>query len=342
MLGLISRFCNYIRTLRGAVIFLVILLILAGISALLLPQPSLGFTHLISAYVDINSPFRLIIFDFRLSRMLMACCAGAALGLSGMVLQRMMHNDLASPDILGINSGSAFTAMLGIFIWQLSGFFLVLFSFVGGLCTLAVVVLISLWSQRKRNIKEGIAMHMVLIGVGMNIALYGLINLMLAYASTPNINEALVWLSGSLGRTLWWKVGLLCVVLCIALCSMGILRKHLETLELSYEHSVTLGLSLTRSGVLLLLLVVFLVATTSALIGPCAFVGFGAGPLSRMLLKGKASLTLSTLMGATIMLCADVLGQIIPTGPYPVGIMSAAFGGPLLLWMMLKESSLYD
>lgn len=332
-----NQSCHHVRR-RHVMTTLVIIMGVGAVLSLCLPTPTLSLPQVIQGLTDGSSASSLIVRDFRLSRTVLAVLTGASLGLAGTILQRLMHNDLASPDILGVNAGAALTAMICLLVFRLTGITLVVCAIFGGCITMALIIVLSQFIGGRHILQKGLSLQIVIVGVGCNIALYGLINLITAYAATPNIGEALVWLAGSLNKAIWWKALSLTAVLIICGFLLAAQKKKLEILELSYDHATTLGLHVSKATLLLLITCVALTASAAALCGPVAFVGFGAGPLARIFLKGRSSLFVSALMGAQLVLWADLVGQIIPSGPYPVGVLTAGLGGPLLLWILMKQS----
>ena len=116
-------------------------------------------------------------------------------------------------------------------------------------------------------------------------------------------------------------------------------RRSLEVLEIDADVAGALGASPQRDSAVLIALAVGLAALATAAAGPIAFIAFVSGPLSRLLLRGRPSLVAAGATGAALTLLADGVAQLLPLGPYPVGIVTGAAGAPFLLWVLLRRSA---
>jgi hypothetical protein len=204
-------------------------------------------------------------------------------------------------------------------------------AFVGAIAIVAIVGFLA-------GGRGGISGRFVLIGVGVGAAVNSLIIMVTTFANTYQVREAMVWLSGSLASATWQRVSLLAALMAVLVPLVALRRRNLEVLEVGDDLAAGLGARPVRDTMIIVALVVALIASATAAAGPIAFVSFVAGPLA-LRLTGRWSLTLSALTGVVIVLLADAVGQILPSGPYPVGLITGALGAPVLLSVLLRKGN---
>lgn len=283
---------------------------------------------------------RLVVIDWRLARSLVALVIGMALGISGAITQRIAHNGLASPDILGISRGASFAAVCmiafsgGASTWLNTYIGVPLAALCGGLVTAAVI-----WALSRSS--EVDTLRLVLIGIGINALLQAGITYMLVATDLNTATAARVWMMGTLNaRTfehLWPTFTLLCIAICV------LLRQSiaLPVIELGSESAQALGVSLRRVHAILLITSVVLAAVTVSAVGPVGFVAFAAPQIAARLTRlGNPPLALSAAVGAFLMLFSDFLAREAFPWEVPVGIVTSAVGGPFLVWLLLRHTSL--
>ena len=295
--------------------------------SLLLVNPQLGFGDLWLAVTDPDSTAALIVWEFRAARIVLGVLVGVCFGLGGSLLQRLMRNPLASPDVLGVSA----CAMVAMVIFGLRGLPVSGAAVVGAIAIVAIVGFLA-------GGRGGISGRFVLIGVGVGAAVNSLIIMVTTFANTYQVREAMVWLSGSLASATWQRVSLLAVLMVVLVPLVALRRRNLEVLEVGDDLAAGLGARPVRATMIIVALVVALIASATAAAGPIAFVSFVAGPLA-LRLTGRWSLTLSALTGVVIVLLADAVGQILPSGPYPVGLITGALGAPVLLSVLLRKGN---
>ena len=293
--------------------------------SLLLVNPQLGFGDLWLAVTDPDSTAALIVWEFRAARIVLGVLVGVCFGLGGSLLQRLMRNPLASPDVLGVSAGASLCAMVAMVIFGLRGLPVSGAAFVGAIAIVAIVGFLA-------GGRGGMSGRFVLIGVGVGAAVNSLIIMVTTFANTYQVREAMVWLSGSLASATWQRVSLLAALMVVLVPLVALRRRNLEVLEVGDDLAAGLD------TMIIVALVVALIASATAAAGPIAFVSFVAGPLA-LRLTGRWSLTLSALTGVVIVLLADAVGQILPSGPYPVGLITGALGAPVLLSVLLRKGN---
>ncbi|WP_414051951.1 FecCD family ABC transporter permease [Macrococcus animalis] len=284
-----------------------------------------------------NEMDTMVLYEFRMPRLLVTILCGAALSLSGALLQSITKNPLADPGIIGINAGSGFfIALLMIFMPVDSSNFvyvLPLFSMIGGLITAGLVFILSS-SRRGLN-----PMQMVLIGVGLSTALSGAMIMMTSTFNKEDVEFISKWLDGNIWGDTWPFVWMIVMVLCVTL---PILLMKLNILNIlnTHEHiSTGLGININRERFIILVIAVMLCASAVSICGSIAFVGLIAPHIARQLVgpRHQAFIPITTLLGAILLSFADTLGRLlIESVGMPAGIIVSIIGAPYFLYLMRK------
>lgn len=262
--------------------------------------------------------------------MLIALLAGSALGLAGRASQTMLRNQLASPDVIGVTSGSSAAAVVAILLWGWSGVAVNLLALGVGLGTaLAILALAG------RDGSQG--GRIVLIGIGASAMFTAVTNYVQLRAKVQDLPEAMRWLSGSLASASWDQAPLLGGALLLLGGALLLLGGELELLRLGDDTATGLGVDVPRSRLLALLAVVGLSSFAAATTGPIAFVAFLAGPIAARLVgpNDSALLLESGLVGAALVLAADIAGQHLFWSVLPVGVVTGIIGAPALLLQII-------
>lgn len=279
----------------------------------------------------------MVLYEFRMPRLLVTILCGAALSLSGALLQSITKNPLADPGIIGINAGSGFfIALLMIFMPVDSSNFvyvLPLFSLIGGLITAATVFLLS---SSKRGLNP---MQMILIGVGLSTALSGAMIMMTSTFNKEDVEFISKWLGGNIWGDTWPFVWMIITVLII---TIPILLLKLDILNIlnTHEHiSTGLGIRINRERIVILIISVMLCASAVSICGSIAFVGLIAPHIARQLVgpRHQVFIPITILLGAILLSFADTLGRLLiePAG-MPAGIIVSIIGAPYFLYLMRR------
>lgn len=284
-----------------------------------------------------NETDTMVLYEFRMPRLLVTILCGAALSLSGALLQSITKNPLADPGIIGINAGSGFfIALLMIFMPVDSSNFvyvLPLFSLIGGLITAATVFLLS---SSKRGLNP---MQMILIGVGLSTALSGAMIMMTSTFNKEDVEFISKWLGGNIWGDTWPFVWMIITVLII---TIPILLLKLDILNIlnTHEHiSTGLGIRINRERIVILIISVMLCASAVSICGSIAFVGLIAPHIARQLVgpRHQVFIPITILLGAILLSFADTLGRLLiePAG-MPAGIIVSIIGAPYFLYLMRR------
>lgn len=270
--------------------------------------------------------------DLRLPRASLAVLAGVAFGLAGVTFQTMLRNPLASPDIIGISSGAATAAVVGIVVLSLSETVVSFLALAAALGTAASIYLLS-----NRNGFAGT--RLILIGIGVAAFLDAMTAYVLSKASEWDLQSAMQWLTGSLNGATWARVlplALACAVLVPVLLLVG---RDLGALRLGDDAAAALGVRVRTTRIVLILAAVALLAFATAACGPIAFVAFMAGPIAARVVGPAGSMLLpAALVGALLVLVADLVGQYAFDNRYPVGVVTGVLGAPFLLFLLARTN----
>lgn len=266
----------------------------------------------------------------RLPRMLAGLLVGLAFGIAGSTFQTILRNPLASPDIIGVSSGSSVAAVFCILTLKLSGSIVSISAVIAGLSVAAFIYILS----KGGSFSGG---RLILIGIGVQAMLNAVISYMLLKASEYDVPGALRWLSGSLNGIQMTKIPGLLIVVIIFSFLIFLFGRHLKILELGEQSAITLGVRTDATRFILILSAVFLIAYATAVTGPVAFTAFLAGPIAARLVGiGAPNELPSGLVGAILVLGADLIGQFAFDTRFPVGIITGILGAPYLLYLLIR------
>lgn len=266
----------------------------------------------------------------RFPRMLTAILCGMAFGLSGNTFQQLLGNPLASPDIIGVTSGASVAAVFGILILKLDYGIVAVMAVFSGLLVSALIYFLS----HKNGFSNT---RLILTGIGMQAFLNSIISWMLLKASEYDVASALRWLSGSLNGVKMDTMPALTAVVFTAGLGILLLSRHLLILQLGEAHAVTLGIPVSITRLLLILLALVLTAFAASVTGPIASVAFLSGPIAaRISGRGRSSMLAASLTGSILILISDLVGQFTLPSRYPVGVITGILGAPYLLFLLLR------
>lgn len=275
-----------------------------------------------------------IVMDHRLPTAVVALLAGVAFGLSGTVFQTLLRNPLASPDVIGVTIGASAGAVIAMAFFQADGRALFWFALLGGLGTAVLLLLVA--GVGRPGAAGAVDNRFVLVGIGLAAALGALVSYLLTRLSLQSAGDAMHWMIGSLSTSTWDRVAVLAAALVVLIPALALLVVRLRILQLGDETATSLGLPVPRTRIALIMVAVALSALTVAVTGPLSFVAFLAGPIARML-AGRPSFPLAAVVGAVIVLLADIIGQNLFGGTeLPAGVITGVLGAPFLLWMLTR------
>ncbi|BAY18835.1 transport system permease protein [Nostoc sp. HK-01] len=294
----------------------------------------LSFSQLWAAILHRGDPTnQTIIWDLRLPRIIAAVIVGAALGMSGALLQGMLRNSLADPFILGISAGAGLIVivMITLHVFPIA---IPLAAWLGAILTSAIVIFLG-------RAGSGISIErLILGGVAVSSLLGAVQSTLLLLAEDGQIQVALSWLVGSLNARGWKEITTAGPYIIVALLGGWLLARSVNVLALGDDLAVGLGVSLTRSRLLIGGVATLLAAGAVSISGLIGFVGLVV-PHGVRLLVGtdhRFVLPLSALAGAWLLTFADLLSRLGAV-ELPVGSVTALLGSPLFIWLLYRRSS---
>jgi iron complex transport system permease protein len=275
---------------------------------------------------------RVVLLELRLPRTLLAILVGAALGLSGAVLQGLLRNPLAEPGLLGVSNGAALGAVIAIY-FGLAGVFPLatpVLAMTGAVGAGAMTFLFG----------RGATLSLILAGAAVSGLTGAFIALALNFAPSPYAAyEMSIWMLGSLSERSWDHVILAAPFILAGLALLASLGRAVDALSLGEAQAASLGIDLDRSRVLALLGVGLAVGAATAVTGSVGFVGLVAPHLVRPLVGHQPSRTLapSALLGAAILLLADVATRVVHTNTeLRLGVITSLIGAPFFFWLVVR------
>lgn len=318
-----------VNVLRVSMVCLVLVAVLLLLAVVALGVGSAGYSlqQIIQALVyDERGPVRVVVYNLRLPRLIMAVEVGACLAVA------VMRNPLADPGIIGVSAGAATAATTILLLFPTLVSSVPLFAF-GGAALACVLIYLLAW-------RDGIdTVRIILSGVAINTVL-GAYNSFLQLLNSDNLSSVLSFMNGSLSGRSWDHVYIITVYAFIGLVLGVCCIKNANILQLGDEMAQSLGVNVTFVRIFLSAVAAFLAAATVAEAGMIGFVGLVVPHIARMMVGSdyKALLPVSMLLGAVILLAADTLGRtLIPGMEIPVGIVMAVTGGPFFLYMLRKK-----
>lgn len=326
------------RVLTVTVITLLILMVAVySISSGYLHIP---FANMIRVFIGEGTPKdQLILFQFRLPRIIAAILVGAGLAVSGAILQAISRNGLADPSILGINSGAGLMVVLYVSFFpttvEAPAMFLPILGFAGGL--LAAAIVYGLSYKRYEGLQPG---RLLLTGVAVSAGITALMTVLTLRLNDNNYQFIAEWLSGNMWGANWpyivsllpWLVGLGGYVLYKS--------RTLDILTTGDSQATGLGLRVEKEKVVLLMAAVGLAASCVSISGSIAFVGLMAPHMARRLVgtNHKWVLSTSAALGALLVVLADTIGRLIlQPSEIQAGIVVAIIGAPYLLYLLTRS-----
>ncbi|MCK1798071.1 iron ABC transporter permease [Streptomyces sp. XM4193] len=268
--------------------------------------------------------------QLRLPRAVLAVLTGFAFGLAGVTFQTMLRNPLASPDIIGISSGASAAAALAITTLSLGPTQVSIFAIAAGLAVALLVYGLAF--------KGGVAgTRLVLIGIGIAAMLDSITSYALSRAAEWDLQEAMRWLTGSLNGAGWSQVTPTLIAVLVLAPVLLWRSRDLSALQLGDDTAAALGVRLERTRLLLIVAAVGLIAFATAATGPIAFVAFLSGPIAARITGPNGSLLVpSALVGALLVLVADLCGQYAFDTRFPVGVVTGVLGAPYLVYLIVR------
>lgn len=281
----------------------------------------------------------IVIFDFRMPRIVITLLVGFALAIAGSVIQTTTQNPMADTSFLGINSGAGIAVMLFIALVKNQDAHIYLLPILALIGALISTALVFIFSYKKTS---GITPNRLLLtGVALSGCFSSIMVLLTLKLSPDNYQFVMNWLTGSIWGTSWEYI--LIALPWLIICIILIFSKMtiLDSFNLGDDAAQSLGISLKKERILLISLAVILAGVSVSISGGIGFIGLITPNLARRVIGYKHSrqLVLSGVLGSFLLLAADTIGQLISsTSEIPVGIIVALIGAPYFVYILIKSN----
>lgn len=328
---------------KKAIFILISLLVMTGIVFIVstgLGDMKLSPLTVLSVFFGGGSDLeQLVVQSFRLPRIIVALMVGIALAVAGGILQGMIRNPLASPDILGITGGASVAVVSFLTLFSdtnnsltVSIKWLPLAAFVGAV-VIALLVYFLAW-------KNGVSpIRIVLIGIGISALMQALTTLMMIMGPIYRASQANIWITGTVYGSSWNNVAILVPWTIIFIAIAFFMVKNINILELGDDIATGIGGRIQRHRFVLLLISTALVGGAVAFAGGIGFVGLMAPHMARRLVGSSfgALLPVSALIGGILVMLADLIGRTMFSPlEIPAGVFTAGIGAPYFIYLLFK------
>jgi len=321
-------------------LFIIVVLVLLTIAGVILStaigSQSISPIKVIATIFGFGDPkTETIIIQLRLPRIIIALLVGAALACAGAVLQALIRNPLASPDVIGITEGASLGTVLFIFFLNetVSVHWMPLAAIIGAFCVTFLLYVLS-WKNGSSPLR------MVLIGIGLSAAFKSISYMFLISAPFFLAGRSLTFMTGSIYGASWNRdVMTLLPWLLVLLPLTWFMARHVNVLALGDEVAVSAGSNIQKHRLILLLLSIALAGAGVAIGGAISFIGLMAPHIARRLVGSSFGLLLpvSALIGSLLLLIADLLARtVFAPLDIPAGVFTAIIGAPFFLYLLYK------
>ena len=279
-----------------------------------------------------------ILLNFRLPKAITAILAGASLSVAGLMMQTLFRNPLAEPYILGVSSGASLGVALVMMasavvpaVFISSGWGMILAAVIGAALVLLLVVGVSFKVQN--------SVSLLIVGIMFGTIASSLVGVLQYFSNPDAIKLFIMWNMGSLSAVTWEYLRILVPTILTGLLLAIILTKRLNGLLLGENYARGLGIPILQTRVLIVTATGILAGAITAFTGPIAFVGVAIPHIARGIFrtaKHQLLMPACVLLGASLILICDIISQI-PTHTLPINTISALFGAPVIIWIILKR-----
>ncbi|MFD1738906.1 FecCD family ABC transporter permease [Bacillus salitolerans] len=331
---------SLIRKQRIFLLLLIVFILITIVIGMGLGYSSLSYNRLLLTLLGQGTnKEEFVLFSIRLPRIVITLLAGMALAVSGAILQGITRNDLADPGIIGINAGAGVGVALFFLYFPISASsFIYVLPAVGFFGALLTACLIYLFSYSKRVGLRPI--RLVLTGVGFQMALSGLMVVLISSSDREKVDFIARWLAGSIWGTDWPFIWAILPWLIVLIPFSLYKANRLNVLGLGESVAIGVGVSIERERLVLLLSAVALAAAAVSVTGGIAFIGLMAPHIAKALVgpRNQLFLPICLLLGGWLLLLADTIGRNLadPDG-IAAGIMTALIGAPYFIYLLLRQ-----
>ncbi|WP_297326316.1 iron ABC transporter permease [uncultured Bartonella sp.] len=342
------------RTGRLAIFVLIIILFISIYCGLIIGAYDISAIDFIKTVsqngFEANAKTRdyLVLVNIRPPRIILAGLVGAALAVSGVLMQGLFRNPLADPGIMGVSSGAALGAAMMIVLCSflpstlialLGGFNIAAGAFFGGLCTTTLLYYVA-----TRNGRTSIA-TMLLAGIALGALCGAVLGLLIFIANDNQLRDITFWNLGSLAGATWMRVTIAFPFIATGLFIAPSLSRALNALSLNEAVAGHLGFPVQRVKYIAIFLVAFMCGGAVAVSGNIGFIGIIVPHILRLTIgpDHRYLIPCSALLGASLLILTDTVSRtIVAPAELPIGIITSLIGGPFFLWILLKQRGVVD
>ncbi len=277
-----------------------------------------------------------ILLDLRLPKAITAILAGSALSVTGLMMQTLFRNPLAGPYILGVSSGATLGVAIVVLLGSIAGFVMggwgIASSAIIG-ATLILLLVMALSYKVRNNVS------LLIIGMMFGNIAGAIVTLLQSMANPDSLKMFVVWTLGSLSSVVWHDMYILLPICLLGTLLCILLLKPLNGLLLGENYAQGLGINIQRTRTLIVIATGLLAGGITAFCGPIAFVGVAVPHIARGLFRTsnhRITMPASALIGANLLLLCDLISSLF-TYPLPISTVSALFGAPVIIWIILKK-----
>ncbi|WP_096225938.1 iron ABC transporter permease [Geobacillus sp. FJAT-46040] len=322
-------------------LFAVLALLIAATAAVALStgDAPLSYNRIVPTLLGYGSmEEEFILFSLRLPRLFITLLAGMALALSGAVLQGLTRNDLADPGVLGINAGAgAGVALFFLFFPIEAGTFLYALPLVA--FTGAILTAVSIYAVSYKKTTGLQPVPFILTGVGMSMALSGLMIVLISAADRTKVDFIARWLSGNIWGDDWPFIWAVLPWLAAGTLVALYRAKHLNILHLGDPVSIGVGVHVRRERLVLMTTAIAVAAAAVSVTGGISFIGLMAPHIAKSIVgpRHERVIPASMLIGGWLLLAADTIGRNVLAEPLPAGVIVSLIGAPYFIYLLLKR-----
>lgn len=283
--------------------------------------------------LESDSRFHLVVWKFRLPRILISFMIGMALATSGAILQGITRNPLADPGLLGVTSGASLVAVASIVWFGASSSTLPITSFFGAMI-MALLIYGLAWKGGTSSVR------LILVGVGLSAITSAITNIIITFGDIRLVQQAYIWLAGSVYGRDWGHVNAIAPWIFILIPLAMLQARQLNTLNLGEDTARGLGMRVEWQRGVLLFISVSLASISVAVAGAVGFVGLVAPHITRRLVgpSHEGLIPASAFVGGVLVMFADYISRVvIAPSELPVGLVTAMIGAPYFVYLLYRQ-----
>ena len=277
-----------------------------------------------------------VIWEMRLPRIVTGVLTGFGLAAAGVVMQCILRNPLADPYTTGISSGASFGATLamglGISVAGASGYAVAANAFLFSLIPTAIILFVS-------KMRGASPTTMVMAGIAVMYIFNAMTTMIKLWVDSDTLANIFVWSVGSIEIGSWDNVGIMFVFVVLATVMMLVMSRRLNVLSAGDESARSIGVDANRMRIIALLVVSFVTAGIVSFTGLIGFVGLVCPHIARIFVGSDVRYLLpaSAFFGSALIMFADIVGRVVTESTLQVGVITAFIGGPLFLWLIIRQ-----